>query len=389
MLAKSRRGFTLIELLIVIAVIALLIGLLIPAVQKVREASTRMTCQNNLRQIGLAVHNYASAHGGVFPPGAGDMSTSFEAPSLLTQLLPYVEQNNLSALFNFTLDLEYDPSNESARDLTVKFYNCPADRSGDSNADQNDLKGTTGTSNYVGNYGTTAAQSSNELQRVGIFNVTWDMNANNGIGPFPVTSTVKLTDVTDGLSNTAMISEYIRSTVGSGIELNDWTNNASMTIQGGDVYNPSQVYLLPDTDPGWNLYTPQFGPKFNEQGGGTNWWTGGMATGQPLIVGETYHCNSWDNPGTLWFDYRGLEYYRHLPFTNQYTHTVPPNYQGYDCGNRSQTAAHIAARSYHVGGVNVLFAEGSLRFIKDDITFSVWQALGTRSGNETIEPGDY
>jgi prepilin-type processing-associated H-X9-DG protein len=72
-----------------------------------------------------------------------------------------------------------------------------------------------------------------------------------------------------------------------------------------------------------------------------------------------------------------------------YTHTVPPNYAGYDCGNYSITGAHIAARSYHVSGVNVCFADGSVHFISDTISFPTWQALGTRSGGEPVDSSQF
>jgi prepilin-type processing-associated H-X9-DG protein len=134
------------------------------------------------------------------------------------------------------------------------------------------------------------------------------------------------------------------------------------------------VYLLPSTDAGWSALTPMTGPLFNE----TN--------PAALIQGMTYRCNSWDYGPTNIIRYRGLEYYRGLPEMNQYTHTVPPNYNGYDCGDDSSfTMAHIAARSYHTGGVNVCFADGSVHFISDSITFSTWQALGTRAAGDVVD----
>ncbi len=107
------------------------------------------------------------------------------------------------------------------------------------------------------------------------------------------------------------------------------------------------------------VYPSEFGPLFNE--------TGSTA----LIKGNTYHCNSWDyGPTSIITCYRGLEYYRALPEMSQYTHTVPPNYFGYDCGDDSSfTMAHIAARSYHDGGVNVCFTDGSVHFIANGIAF--------------------
>jgi prepilin-type processing-associated H-X9-DG protein len=135
------------------------------------------------------------------------------------------------------------------------------------------------------------------------------------------------------------------------------------------------VYLLPLSDPGYSIYTPATGPLFNE----TN--------PSALIQGMTWRCNSWDYGPTNAITYRGLEYYRGLPaVSGNYTHTVPPNYLGYDCGDDTTfNTAHIAARSYHSGGVNVCFADGSVHFISNTIPFPVWQALGTRAGGEVVD----
>ena len=175
-----------------------------------------------------------------------------------------------------------------------------------------------------------------------------------------VTTRVRITDIKDGTSNTAMYSETKRSTVNGGV----WPVS-------GDTYNLTNIYLLPDTDAGWSLYTPQTGPLFDQP--------------QGPLAGMTYRCNSWNYPPTNRITYRGWQYYRAIPEMQIYTHTVPPNYAGYDCGNTAITAAHIAARSYHAGGVNVCFADGSVHFIADGINFATWQALGTRSGGETLD----
>jgi prepilin-type processing-associated H-X9-DG protein len=241
------------------------------------------------------------------------------------------------------------PVNNAARIQDVKSYLCPSDGAP---GGINYGSGLYGRSNYLGNNGTTADTRSGETNRVGIFNYQ-----TNGAGQ--VTTRVRITDISDGTSNTAMYSETTRSTVAGGT----WPSH-------GDYYNPTNVYLIPDTDSGWSDYTPQFGPK--------------SANGK-------YHCDDWDYGPTSRLTYRGWQYYRDLPEMEIYTHTVPPNYPGYDCGNLPNpgtteqfTRAHMAARSWHTGGVNACFADGSVHFISNTIDFATWQFLGTRSGGEVL-----
>jgi prepilin-type N-terminal cleavage/methylation domain-containing protein/prepilin-type processing-associated H-X9-DG protein len=357
-MSRRRSGFTLIELLVVIAIIGILIALLLPAVQKIREAAARLQCQNNLHQIALATHNYESAYG-YLPPGSGDLAPgSSSPPSILTLILPYVEQANLYNLFDFNSDINLSATNHAARDQEVKFYTCPSDASDQTLLDPGQGVGTPGRSNYLGNIGATADQNSGDGSRVGIFNFN-----RNAVGK--VTTRVTITSISDGTSNTCMWAETKRS------------RNRFLSSQGGNSYDPTMIYLLPDNDPGWSVLTPMTGPLFNQ----TN--------PNALIVGMTYRCNSYDYGPTSIIRYRGLEYYRGIVEMNNYTHTVPPNYKGYDCGDYNITAAHIAARSYHTGGVNVCFADGSVHFISDQINFITWQAMGTRSGGEVVDSSQY
>ncbi|HEV8060533.1 MAG TPA: DUF1559 domain-containing protein [Gemmataceae bacterium] len=338
-----RKGFTLIELLVVIAIIAVLIGLLLPAVQKVREAAARISCSNNLKQISLAIMNYESSFG-QFPPGLGlpaNINVSGRA-SVLAIILPYMEQGNKYSQFDLTQDIYLSAANDGARKQDVKSYLCPSDGS-TGGIDYG--TGQYGRSNYMGNLGNTADSRSTDTRRVGIFNYT--INLTTGV----VTNKVTMSNVTDGASNTALYSETIRSTVNGG---------AWPIPSGADVYNPTNIHLEPDAI--FNKYTPTL----------------------PLGNGSKPACDDWSYPQTTRITYRGWEYCLSMPEMMTYTHTVPPNYTGYDCGDYNLTMAHIAARSYHTGGVNMSFADGSVHFIANDIDFATYQALGTRSGGETI-----
>src|SRR5262245_26508017 len=201
-MGKKRSAFTLIELLVVIAIIAILIGLLLPAVQKVRESAARMQCQNNLKQIGLACHNYESTFKCLPPGGATFVGSS--PPAIIVIVLPYVEQANLYKLWDFTKDLNNSAENTAARSQQVPFLLCPSDPS---TAVQNDVGPVStqpsGKNNYFGNIGTTADQRSTDGSRVGIFNY----QTRTVPGGITIRSRVRITGVSDGTSNTAMWAE--------------------------------------------------------------------------------------------------------------------------------------------------------------------------------------
>ncbi|MFO0135589.1 MAG: DUF1559 domain-containing protein [Planctomyces sp.] len=219
-----RRGFTLIELLVVIAIIAILVALLLPAVQQAREAARRTQCRNNLKQIGIALHNYHDVNN-CFPPGNVTMGDCCSTPSLINwaiSILPYLEQTNLQQQYNFNLPNE-TPANVAVLKSKLPVYNCPSDINAgallvpDSGPHNNQ---TWAASSYrgMGGVGWSAGDSyayrrqwdssdilhPNALDRLrGMF--YWCGRGGNGVGKF---GPVNFRDITDGTSNTLAVGEY-------------------------------------------------------------------------------------------------------------------------------------------------------------------------------------
>jgi len=200
--AALRRGFTLIELLVVIAIISVLIGLLLPAVQKIRESATRLQCKNNLHQIGLAFHNYYGVKG-CFPPGFNSRAADTDGPSLGpgwgwgAYLLPYLEQEPLYRRIDFSKDIAH-PANAEARETSVKVFLCPADSPPNTTVTVSDGAGNPICDVAFGNY----------VGMAGVYEVSGYPDTGNGSpGVLLRNSRTRVTDITDGSSNTLFVGE--------------------------------------------------------------------------------------------------------------------------------------------------------------------------------------
>jgi prepilin-type N-terminal cleavage/methylation domain-containing protein/prepilin-type processing-associated H-X9-DG protein len=337
---RTRSGFTLIELLVVIAIIAILIGLLVPAVQKVREAAARATCQNNLKQMGVAMHNYHDTYKKLPYATRADV---LDAYNWSQQLLPYLEQQNVYKQYT-TINLPIQKTGDwpnahgfgtsaaliQARTTIIPVYLCPTDRSHVMNEThlpyytraRGNYRGCTGPGDLYGN-----RVSNSGIGGRGVFNVT--PGQIDGGNPRPLQT--RLTDIIDGTSNTIMHSEALMPA------MNNWTTIGDITLgnMGGSMFS---TFLTPNSTSADSIWGPCPVPQ-----------------GDP---GYTAPCASKGGPRR------------------------PP-------GNstNNQSLAYAGARSKHPGGVMIALADGSVRFVSDSIPAATWWGLGTIAGKEVI--GEY
>lgn len=353
-----RNGFTLVELLVVIAIIGILIGMLLPAVQQVREAARRTFCANQMRQIGLAVHNYESAHQ-KFPvnqigPGESDGMGGFQSGyySWLVPLLPHVEQGNLADSFNRTIsngdDDGYKMSdthpNAQAVSTLVATFLCPSDTPNENNSailgSANPAPGS-----YAGNLGwpSYATGYSGERSSPG---------RHNGAIPLihpsaPVSwhsSKIVMANFQDGTSNTALMSERLMQ-----------SGNSAAAINNGDKRLRS-LHVLERFEAL---------PAIIDQ----------MSSSHAHVFESAHIGRSWSSGSPL--------------VAPTYMHVQTPNAEiGHYSTSMDEGDFVVSASSRHPGGVNVVLVDGSTHFVSDTVSREVWWAVGSRDDGRTESLSD-
>ena len=336
----KRRGFTLVELLVVVAIIGTLVAILLPAVQAAREASRRTSCTNNLKQLGLAIHNFQAALG-IFPPSfviepGESLATNNGSWSIHGRLLPYVEQGN--AYIQVRLDVAWDdPVNKSTGVPTMRIqaFMCPSEIH-----DTVRLDSSTNPKVYPQNYGF----------NFGTWLVYDPRTDQGGDGSFFVNSRLTPAQFGDGLSRTLCAAEvkaftpYFRNTRDPGTTIPSSVDDLAAFASGAQF---------------------KLGPSTNDNTGHTEW-----------PDGRVHHSGM-----TTVFTPNMQVLYRH---TDGNLYDIDYNSQQEGKSDSKPTYAAVTARSFHPGLVNVVMMDGSVKSMNDRIQLDVWRSLSTK-GNEVVQ----
>jgi prepilin-type N-terminal cleavage/methylation domain-containing protein/prepilin-type processing-associated H-X9-DG protein len=357
-----QRGFTLIELLVVIAIIAVLIALLLPAVQAAREAARRSQCVNNLKQLGLAIQNYSDVNQCLPPLGNAIVENTATGNSndfsMKVRILPYMEQSALYNTFNQSIDYNMIHNGTSSATM-VSTFNCPSDGTvvnrGMSQYPGHDF----GDCSYGTNIGTSCTFFGGQLDgptylmgSISVGGVGTVGTANGGV--------VTLASVTDGTSNTAFHSEWQKGKNAAGNGL--W-----------QVYKVNMSFSLTapsPASPGGTLQNIL------------------QVTGAQCLASTSAVFNT---KGFAWADSA-------CGIGGGYSHIMPPNKKactysnlasGYPVNAAYNIGTMIGASSYHPGGVNVGFLDGSVKFIKDSVSLQTWGSIASKAGGEVVSADSY
>jgi prepilin-type N-terminal cleavage/methylation domain-containing protein/prepilin-type processing-associated H-X9-DG protein len=345
------RGFTLIELLVVIAIIAVLIALLLPAVQAACEAARRVQCTNNLKQLGLAMQNYESAQS-VLPPslvlsGSGNAVSWFGGWSAHGRILPYLEQGSVFNAINLAVDYAHR-DNTTVAGLTLSAFLCPSEPN---------TQPFRAVPDFIslppgGEYGMAFAVTSygwcmGDWYVWGGFGAT--VQTRSALGP---NRSRRLSEFCDGLSQTVLASEV---------------KTVQQHLMPGSLANIQNPNLVPDPNADPYTVAPEYLSCSAVDVGGHVSWADGSVSQSGFTTAWTPNKKILGGP----------------------TRNVDMDLLARDEGAGGPTFCAHTARSHHPGGVNTLFVDGSVHFVKTTINGNAWRALGTVAGGEVVSSDAY